>query len=125
MVYHMNDTKDYRGPNGKAPEGTWKRVWTKPRAAVDAFKIDPHSTKDFIRATNKRGTMGDLYDRSAEWSEKRADKEGVDPIKQKWYDNYSRKRKGRKHPQQQREESVKNLKGKGIDVEWGDWDSAL
>jgi len=125
VIYHMNDKKDYRGPTGKDSKGVWARVWTKPLMAIDAVKMDPYSTKDFLRATNKRGTLGDMYDRSAEWSEKRAMKDGTDPIKQKWYANYSKKRKGRKHPQQLREESHKVLESKGIKVDWGEFENGL
>ena len=125
VVYKMTDTKDYRGPKGKDPEGRWARVWTKPLMAVDAVKMDPHSSQDFIRATNKKGTIGDLWDRSAEWSEKRTSKEGFDPLKQKWYKDYARRRKGKKHPQQRREESQKNLAKKGIQVDWGSFDHGL
>jgi hypothetical protein len=42
--------------------------------------------------------MGDLWDRSAELSAKRKDKMGKDPVKEKYFENWSKKRKGKKHP---------------------------
>lgn len=120
VVYHMDDLKDYRGPNGKAAAGVWERVWLKPQMAVDAMPIDPYSAKDFVKATNKPGRLGDLWDRSAELSAQRTEKEGVDPIKETFYKGYSAKRKGTKHPQQKREETVRELKRKGISIEYGD-----
>lgn len=76
----------------------WTREWTKPEAAIDV-KIDPFSEKQYIERTGKsKGTLGDLWDRSKEYSEKRAQKVGtVDPIKQKVFDNWSKARGGKKH----------------------------
>lgn len=123
VVYHMNETKDYRGPNGNAAPGTWRRVWTKPQMAVDAIAIDPYSASDYVKATNKKGTIGDLYDRSSELSKKRADREGgYDPVQEKFFENYSKRRKGKKHPAQARRDSLKKLKEKGITVEGLDGD---
>lgn len=120
VVYHMNDIKDYRGPDGKAARGDWKRVWTKPQASIDT-QVDPYSAADFVKATNKPGTFGDMWDRSAELSAKRADKEGgIDPVKQKFYDGYSSKRNGKKHPQEQREINQRALKKQGIRLDYGD-----
>lgn len=112
----MTETKDYRGPNGTDKRDTWKRVWTKPQMGVDTVRIDPYSTSDFVKATNKKGTMGDLWDRSAELSKKREEKEGLDPIKEKFFEDYAKKRKGKKHPDQQRRESEATLKKKGIKI---------
>ncbi len=116
----MNEVKDYRGPDNDAPEGLWRRVWTKPRMGVDTVAIDPYSSKDFVKATNKKGVVGDMWDRSAELAAKRKDKEGVDPIQEQFYKDYSKRRKGRKHPTQAREESVKKLAAKGIRIDFGE-----
>lgn len=113
----MNDEKVYNGPDGKQV-GQWKRVWTKPLASIDT-KVDPFSAKDYVKATNKRDTVGSLWDRSRELSLKRAEKEGSDPIKQRFYDNYSKRRKGAKHPEQRREEGAKKLAKHGIKIDWG------
>lgn len=119
-VYRMSDVKDYRGPKGDAAPGVWKRVWTRPQMGIDTVNIDPHSAADFVKATNKRGVMGDLWERSAELSAARAAKEGGDPVKQSFYDGYARKRRGGKHPQQKREDMAAKLKKVGVSVDFGE-----
>ena len=76
----------------------WNRVFTKPYASIDS-KIDPNSVKDFVSKTgSKKGTVGDMLDLSAELSEKRAEKHGgEDPIKRKYFDDYKKNTKGKKH----------------------------
>ena len=68
-----------------------------PNTSIDT-QIDPWSTKDFVDKTkNKGGTLGDLFDKSAELSRKRASENGgVDPIKRKSEKTYSKDRKGLK-----------------------------
>ena len=70
----------------------WKRVFQVPNASVDS-QIDPYSNVSFLDATkNKKGTYGDLIDKSAELSEKRAkDHGGKDPVKEKFYNDYKKK----------------------------------
>lgn len=97
----------------------WKRVFTKPQASFDT-RVDAYSAKDYIKATAKKGTVGCLWDRAKELSLKRADKEGgTDPVRQRFFENYSKRRKGKKHPEQAREDGAKSLKTKGINVDWG------
>lgn len=60
---------------------TWQRIWTVPNISVDN-KIDPFSEKKFLEKTNKVSTLGDLWDRGAEWSQLRAEKAGKDEIKE-------------------------------------------
>lgn len=93
----MNDVHEYFGESGD--ELSWKRVFTVPQASIDA-SVDPFSSKQFVDKTqNKKGTYGDLLDRSAELSAQRASLAGgVDPVKQKYYEEYSKQRKGAKHP---------------------------
>ncbi len=111
----MNDVKDYRGSDG-TQVGKWKRVYTVPLAAVSMI-VDPYSRKSFEASiTNKRGqTYEDTWKRSAELSELRAEKEGKDPVKEKYYSDYQ-KSTGLKNQHQAREEAgvkakeiVKNL----------------
>lgn len=119
-VFHMTEDKIYRGPKGKDKPETWRRVWTKPRMSVDSVAIDPYSAADYVKATNKKGSVADLWDRSKEMSLKRADKEGgQDPVKQKFFEGYSKRRHGAKHPEQRREETNKALAGSGLKVDWG------
>lgn len=88
----------------------WNRIFTVPQVGIDTIKLDPFSSKDFLKKTQTKGTLGSLIDRSKEMSEKRKDKEGCDPVQQKYFSEYSAKRKGRKHSEQVKQE----LKGKGI-----------
>lgn len=75
----------------------WERIFTVPQSSIDT-KIDPFSESDFKNKTaNKGGTLGDLMDRSKELSEKRASTEGRDPVQQKFFENYSKTRNGKKH----------------------------
>lgn len=87
----MNDVHEYE------EEVKFKRVFTVPQASIDT-KVDPFSSKDFKeKVCSKKGTIGELWDASAEMSAKRADKEGVDVIKQKALADYSKERGGKKH----------------------------
>lgn len=97
----MNDVHEYFDEE----EGImWERVFTVPQASIDT-QIDPFNQNQFIDKTgNNKGKMGDVYDRSAEMSAKRAAKAGgVDPLKAKYYEEYSKKRKGKPHPTQIKE----------------------
>ena len=62
--------------------------------------IDPWNNNDFVNKTaDMKGTVGDMLDKSAELSAKRAEESGgVDPVKKEFYKNYSKERKGAKHP---------------------------
>lgn len=96
IVQTMNEPHVYE-ENGI----TWNRVFTVPQASIDA-NIDPFNQQQFIDKTgSKNGSVGDVWDRSAELSAKRAEKAGgVDPIKEKYYKKYSKTRKGKPHPKQ-------------------------
>lgn len=97
LFFGMNDKKEYRDEEGVE----WKRLYSSPQLSTEA-SIDPWSNDDFVNKTsNTKGTIGDMLDRSAELSNKRASEYGgVDPLKQKYYDNYSKDRHGAKHPDQ-------------------------
>lgn len=76
----------------------WLRVFSSPFAQTDT-QIDPFSYQDFVKKTNnKKRTVGDLWDISAELSEKRTKKVGKDPIKEKTIKDYRKKCNGKKHP---------------------------
>ena len=74
----------------------YNRVYTIPQASIDT-KVDPYSAKDF-REKVKVQNVGDMWDRSKGLSEKRKEKEGRDPVQQQYFKDYSKKRKGVKHP---------------------------
>lgn len=108
----MNDKHEYYGEN--CDENDWKRVFYSPNASIDT-NIDPHSAKQFTERTGaKKGTVGDLLDYSKEMSSKRAESNGgIDPVKQKYYENYSKQRKGAKHFDQ-----MKTFENNKIKVEY-------
>ena len=76
----------------------FNRVFTVPNASIDS-DVDPFSAQQFTEKTkNMKGTMGDIWDYSAELSAKRKkDNNGVDPVREKAEKKYSKKRQGIKH----------------------------
>tara|TARA_R110000824_G_scaffold214603_1_gene400817 strand:+ start:1018 stop:1368 length:351 start_codon:yes stop_codon:yes gene_type:complete len=72
----------------------YNRVYTVPQASIDTH-IDPYSQKDFRKI--KSENIGDMWDRSQELSQIRTEKEGKDPIKEKYFKDYAKKTKGKKH----------------------------
>lgn len=100
-VQRMTDPHVYVGEDGVE----WERVWTIPAAGIDG-KINAFSPKDFVEKTRGKGmTVGDLWDASAEFSEKRGKIAGEDPLKKKYFKKYSGDRKGQKHPGQGKSEN--------------------
>jgi len=97
ILQSMNEVHEYNGEKGS--EKSWERIFTIPQASIDT-KQDPFSTNDFLdRTKSKKGTYGNMMDYSKELSEKRASvMGGVDPVKQNYYKEYSKNRRGAKHP---------------------------
>ena len=96
VVQSMNDPHIY------SKDGVeWERVFFAPNMAISASD-DPFSANNYIEKTaNMKGTVGDLLDYSAELSERRAESNGgVDPVKQKALEGYSKKTGGKKHTSQ-------------------------
>ena len=90
----MNEEHEYTDDAGVK----WTRIFFPPNMAID-LESDPFSNQQFIEKTANAGTMGELWDRSAELSSKRAEKAGgIDPYREKYFKNYSKKRDGGKHP---------------------------
>jgi len=92
VLLGMNEDKFYIDGDGIE----WQRVFLAPNATIDA-ELDPFSSRSFIDKTNSKGSMGDLMERSKEMSEKRKDKLGFDPVQKKYFEEYSKKRRGIKH----------------------------
>jgi len=89
IFFRMNDEKIYRGEN-EDEEGQWVRLFSAPYASIDT-KIDAFSQKQFVEKTgNKKGTIGDIQDRAAELSQIRAQKNGFDPVREKYIKNYEK-----------------------------------
>ena len=93
----------------------WKRVFLPSQLNTEAT-IDPWSQKDFVEKTRyTKDTYGGMSDRSAELSEKRAEQNGgIDPVKQKYFKDYSKKRGGAKHPADKK----KSIENKNFKIEF-------
>jgi len=106
----MDEEKLYQ-KDGKV----WERVFSSPQLNTSS-SIDPWDNSSFVNTTsNTKGNMGDLIDRSKEMSLKRAEQNnGVDPVKQKYFENYSKKRAGQLHPDQKK----KSYESKNIKVDY-------
>lgn len=110
IFQHMNDDHSY-SENGE----TWRRIFINPQAAIDT-KWNHNDPKDFARKSgSKKGTIGDLWSKSAELSEKRKKERGVDPVKEKMYKDYSKSRNGTQHPDR-RKEKLNEILSKPIDI---------
>lgn len=75
----------------------WNRLWTKPQAMIDS-KFSPWDKSKFVEKTSRPGKMSDLYDRSAELSEKRKQESGLgfDPLSKAAKEKWSKERGGKK-----------------------------
>ena len=89
----INEEHTY-SEEGKA----FDRVFTVPNTSIDS-NPDPFSAQQFTEKTkDMKGSMGDMWDYSAELSQKRKQAHGgVDPIRKKAEEKYSKKRKGMKY----------------------------
>lgn len=79
----------------------WKRVWDSPNMVVESiFSINPYDAKEFSDKTGKKsGKLDDIYQLSAEMSEKRKQKDGKDFIQEKGWSRYEQQRvRGTVHP---------------------------
>jgi hypothetical protein len=104
---------------GFSPGDGWKRIYTAPNVAIDT-RINAFSPKEFAQKTkNKKGTIGDLLDRSRELSAARGGEKN-DPVLKKYYKNYE-KEKGIKHANEilsnKKEKIKQNLKKRGISTD--------
>ena len=120
ILQSMSEVHEYNGEDG-LEKGLWRRVFVNPNIAFDT-NVDDTSAKSFVNSSrNKNYSYGDLFDKSAEQSQKRVDKYGKDPIKEKQYSEYSKKTNGKVHPEQQKEKfkkAVERANKKGINIEY-------
>lgn len=106
VLQGMTELHEYHGSNGRE-KGLWRRVFVNPNISFDTNTDDTNS-KSFITSTqNKNYTYGDLFNKSAEASQKRADRYGKDPIKEKQYADYRKQTNGKLHPQEMKEKWAK------------------
>ena len=113
VFFHMNDEpKSYTDEENME----WERIFISPQLNT-VGKMDPWDSDAFVNKTrDKKGSYGDLLDASAELSEKRAqERGGVDPVKQKVFDEYSKARGGKKHPNEIKE---KGYESKNVKIEY-------
>lgn len=120
VLQSMSEVHEYNGEDG-TEKGLWRRVFVNPNMSFDT-KVDPWSSESFRASTvGKNDTYGELFERSAEASARRAEKNGgVDPVKQKKYAEYNKMTNGKLHPQQQKDkfnDAVDRAKKKGIDIQ--------
>jgi len=120
VLQGMSDIHEYHGEDG-SEKGLWRRVYVNPNMSTDT-KLDPFSASSFRSSTvGKNDTYGQLFERSAEASEMRAQQAGgVDPVKQKSYDDYSKMTNGKAHPNQMKEKmnkAIEKASKKGINIE--------
>jgi hypothetical protein len=115
VIQKMNDKHEYFDKNGIK----YKRVYYSPNMSIDS-QIDAFSSKDFAEKTrNKKGTIGDLLDKSKELSEKRGGKNN-DPVLKDFYSSYE-KDNGIKHSNQIKSEKLEitnnKLKKFGVSIQ--------
>jgi len=95
LIQGINDKHQYIDPKGIK----WNRLFTSPQINAQEKLSVNSSEQDFVRVTSsQRGNVGDLFDRSKELSEKRQKIYGKDPVKNKYFKDWSKKRGGKKHP---------------------------
>lgn len=92
IIQTMKEKHEYHGENGGE---NWVRIFIVPQMNFDSISnVDPFSKSDFSKYTeNKRGKYGDVMDASAELSQKREQKDGKDPIKEKYFADYKKRTK--------------------------------
>lgn len=93
VFQRMKDTHEYTDASGIK----WNRVFYVTNAAVDTSE-GTGSKEDFMRMTQKKMTVGDMWDVSAKLSEKRTKSRGRDPVKQQAVAAYKKKCGGKLHP---------------------------
>lgn len=112
VMLPMNSSHEFIDSEGVK----WDRVFVKPQMAVDT-KIDAFNKQDFVNKTRgKMKTFGEVFDASGELSQKRTEKAGVDPLKQKYYENYKLKRKGKEHQDIRKQKGKESLNKMGVDI---------
>jgi len=101
IIQSMNENHEYEANGVK-----WEREFTVPNSSIDTI-WDPMNSKDFVEKTRtKKGTMGDLYDKSRELSAERERIVGTDKTKEAHFKRYE-KDTGKKHPHRDRKKEVK------------------
>ena len=94
LVQSIHEAHEYIDSDGVR----WNRIFTLPELNISDRLDESSNSKDFSSYVGKRkGTIGDLWDKSKELSEKREKIFGKDPIKENYKKNWSKKRKNRRY----------------------------
>ena len=108
VLQGMKELHEYNGIDDRQ-KGLWRRVYVNPTLSSDT-KVDAFDKKSFVNSTvGKNDSYGDLFERSAEASAKRAERYGKDPVKEKHYAEYNKMTNGKLHPEQQKEKFKKAI----------------
>lgn len=95
IVQSIHDIHEYTDEEGIK----WNRIFTAPQLKTESSMNETTTAQQFSEYIGKtKGSVGDLWDRSAELSEKRTKIYGQDPVKKQYFKDWSKKRKGKKHP---------------------------
>jgi len=93
IVQRMNEEHVFIDETGLK----WDRIFTKPQTSMDT-QISLNSSEDFVKKTRgKNYSIGQMWDLSAELSEKRGGNSGEDEVRSKAEDAY-KKKTGKRHP---------------------------
>jgi hypothetical protein len=93
----LNEPKEaYQTQIRKEDGKVFKRIWAAPRFAKD-ITVGDASRGDLDRLIDgKNYTLGEVWKRSEELSQKRAEKHGgLDPVKEKFYEEYEKKNRAK------------------------------
>jgi len=102
----MNDKHIYIDESGLE----YRRLYSSPNMAIDS-QFDAFSSKDFAEKTrSKKGTIGDLINKSKELSEKRGGNVN-DPVLKNFYSSYQ-KDNGVKHSSEIKSEKLEKANNK-------------
>jgi hypothetical protein len=95
LIQSVHDNHEYIDSDGLK----WNRVYTAPELNTEGSLKADCTAKQFDDYTGrKKGTIGDLWDRSAELSDKRKKIYGEDPVKKDYLKSWKSKRKNKRHP---------------------------
>jgi len=95
LVQSVHDKHEYIDSN----DLKWNRIYTVPELNTEGSLKANCTAREFHDYTGrKKGTMGDLFDRSQELSDKRKKIYGEDPVKKDYLKSWKKKRKNKKHP---------------------------
>ena len=96
VLQKMNEPHSYVDEKGIE----WERVFLSPNMSIDGKGMGADTTsEEFVRKTkDKNYNLGEMWNLSAELSEKRAKIGGKDHVKEKASKAYTKKCKGMKQP---------------------------